>query len=345
MLAGDLELAALLLDLGEQADVLDGDHRLVGEHRHQLDLLGTERLDAVARQAHHARQLAIAHHRHAQHGADIADAGDVLGAIGRVGQRIGHGYRRVAQRHAADQRVLARIEGSGLLVLLVTRVERVARFPVKGAVGLQLEHAAHVGVAQAGRRLDHGQQHRLELEGRVAHDLEHVAGRRLVFERLGQLAVAALDLLEQAHVLDGDHRLRGEGFQELHLFVAERLGLAAHHEDDADRLALAHHRNGERGTIAGGRRDALRFGEARVACHIGDMDDRAVKQRAAGHGLARGRPRIARLQRRHRPRLHAEVGGEVLQRSVVAEQRAVQALAEAHGTAGYGIEHRLHVGR
>ncbi len=32
VLARDLELAALLLDLGEQPHVLDGDHGLVGEH-------------------------------------------------------------------------------------------------------------------------------------------------------------------------------------------------------------------------------------------------------------------------------------------------------------------------
>ena len=38
VLAGDLKLAALLRDLLEQARVLEGDHGLVGEGLHELDL-------------------------------------------------------------------------------------------------------------------------------------------------------------------------------------------------------------------------------------------------------------------------------------------------------------------
>ena len=43
VLVGDLELAALVLDLAEQARVLDRDHRLVGEGLEQRDLLVGER--------------------------------------------------------------------------------------------------------------------------------------------------------------------------------------------------------------------------------------------------------------------------------------------------------------
>ena len=66
VLARDLELAALVADLVDQAHVLDGDHRLVGEHRHQLDLLVGERFDAVAGQRNDAEQPAVPHHRHAE---------------------------------------------------------------------------------------------------------------------------------------------------------------------------------------------------------------------------------------------------------------------------------------
>ena len=43
VLVGDLQLPALVLDLAEQAHVLDGDHRLVGEARHQLRVALGER--------------------------------------------------------------------------------------------------------------------------------------------------------------------------------------------------------------------------------------------------------------------------------------------------------------
>ena len=49
------------------------------------------------------------------------------------------------------------------------------------------------------------------------NDVEHIAGRGLLFERLLQLALARLHLLEQPRVLDGDDGLVGEGSQQLDL--------------------------------------------------------------------------------------------------------------------------------
>ena len=65
-------------------------------------------------------------------------------------------------------------------------------------------------------------------------DSQHLAGRRLLLQRLGQLAVARLHLLEQAGVLDRDHRLVGEGLQQLDLLVAERPHLGAAYDERAD---------------------------------------------------------------------------------------------------------------
>ena len=62
----------------EQPHVLDGDHGLVGEGGHQLDLLVVERLDAAARQRDDADRLALAHQRHAEHRAHVADLGIVF---------------------------------------------------------------------------------------------------------------------------------------------------------------------------------------------------------------------------------------------------------------------------
>ncbi len=52
---------------------------------------------------------------------------------------------------------------------------------------------------------------------------QDLARRRLLLERLGQVAVARLQLVEQAHVLDRDHRLVGERRHQLDLLVRERL--------------------------------------------------------------------------------------------------------------------------
>ena len=58
--------------------------------------------------------------------------------------------------------------------------------------------------------------------GELADDLEHLGGRGLLLQRLGQIARARLHLVEQPHVLDRDHRLVGEGRDQLDLLVGER---------------------------------------------------------------------------------------------------------------------------
>ena len=63
-------------------------------------------------------------------------------------------------------------------------------------------------------------EHRLQIDRRAADDLEHVAGRGLVFERFVQFALARLLRLEQPRVLDGDDGLVGEGLDQLDLLVA-----------------------------------------------------------------------------------------------------------------------------
>src|SRR5262252_1028780 len=58
--------------------------------------------------------------------------------------------------------------------------------------------------------LDDGVEHRLHLGGRTADDAEHFGRCGLMLQRLAQFCIALLDLLEQSHVLDRDHRLISE---------------------------------------------------------------------------------------------------------------------------------------
>ena len=80
-------------------------------------------------------------------------------------------------------------------------------------------------------------EHRLRVGDRAADDLQHLGGGGLLLERL-------LGLVEQAHVLDRDHRLVGEGLQQRDLLRRRsRPWLGAQTMISADGLALAHQRH------------------------------------------------------------------------------------------------------
>ena len=69
--------------------------------------------------------------------------------------------------------------------------------------------------AEARGALSDRVEHRLGVGGRAADDAQNLRCRRLLLERF-------LRLVEQPHVLDRDHRLGGERFEELDLFIGER---------------------------------------------------------------------------------------------------------------------------
>src|SRR5215469_9397038 len=91
-----------------------------------------------------------------------------------------------------------------------------------------------IGLADAGRRLNQSVEHRLEVEGGAADDLEHVASRGLVFESFLQFSGALARLIEQPGVLHRDDRLRGEVLQQRDLLLGEGAYLATMNIDDAE---------------------------------------------------------------------------------------------------------------
>src|SRR5215831_3905017 len=66
-----------------------------------------------------------------------------------------------------------------------------------------------VRLAKARRRLDQPVQHRLQVEGGPADDLEHVGGRGLLLQRFAQVGRALAQFPQQSCVLNCDHRLFG----------------------------------------------------------------------------------------------------------------------------------------
>ena len=72
----------------------------------------------------------------------------------------------------------------------------------------------------------------------------------LEFERLGEVRVPFLDLAEQTGVVDGDRGLIGERLEEFDRVVAVATRSFPCEDDGPERLALAHHRYGERTLMA-----------------------------------------------------------------------------------------------
>ena len=78
--------------------------------------------------------------------------------------------------------------------------------------------ADNIRLAQSRRRFDQRIEHRLQIEGRAADDLEHVGGGGLLLQRFAQL-------VEQPRVLDGDDGLGSEVLYQSYLFIGERPNL------------------------------------------------------------------------------------------------------------------------
>ena len=91
----------------------------------------------------------------------------------------------------------------------------------------------------------------------VVHVVDH-GGEDVA--RAFDFAPALLHLLEQPHGLDRDHRLIGEGGNQLDLSGAERAAHRSRQRDDADRLAVAQQRHAEDGA------EVRRPGGPRASC-------------------------------------------------------------------------------
>src|SRR5262249_41213412 len=108
-----------------------------------------------------------------------------------------------------------------------------------------------VNSTNPGGALDDGVEDRLYVRGRTANNAKHLGCCGLMLQCLAQFCVTLLDLLEQPHILDGDYRLIGEGFQESDLFVGEWTDFYSANDNCSDRYAFSQQRRNEHGSIAG----------------------------------------------------------------------------------------------
>ena len=236
MAIGHLELAALLLDLAKQPRVLDGERRLGAEGLQQLHGLGRKLAGRIAVDHQAAHDLALAQERDGEQGAEA-----------RVHERVAHGPR-VHARHGdirelyglaglrgASERALAQADRHGAQGFDHVVVDVPARAEMEDPGGLlELVDRRAVGAREMPGLLGDGRQHTPEVE-RGADGLADLAERLQLIDRSSQLARARLQLLEQAHVLDRDDRLIGEGLEQRDLLLGEGPDLHAPDRHDADR--------------------------------------------------------------------------------------------------------------
>ena len=232
------QLVERLLGLVEQPRVLDRDHGLVGEGPQQVDL-GSARTAAPDRAADDddADRLALAHHRHGQHARESRSA-----PAARA--------RRDIRCRSADDVATWTGGARGRARPTIESVGASARSPSDRARrrcrswSWRLQRSSPPIARRGCRRLAQQRRRRSATMsstgctsvGELADDLEHLGGRRLPLERL-------LGLVEQAHVLDRDHRLVGEG-PEQRDFLSQRIGRAVRASQrliNRSRLAVAQH--------------------------------------------------------------------------------------------------------
>ena len=82
-------------------------------------------------------------------------------------------------------------------------------------------------------------QHGLDIRWRARNYPQDLAGRGLLLQRLGEVAVTILQFLKKPNVLNGDDGLASEGFKELDLLLQERTDNLSLNQNCPDRDSFA----------------------------------------------------------------------------------------------------------
>src|SRR6516165_5644249 len=196
-----------------------------------------------------------------------------------------------------------------------------------------------IRIAKTGCRLGKRIEHRLQIKGRTADDLEHVGGGGLLLQRFAQF-------VEQAGVLDGDDSLRGEVLDQLDLLIGERPNYLSVDAEETDHLVFLQHGHPENGSLTTeldcGNGLGNAFQVRLLDREIGNMDHLS-RLKHAGYGTVSSSPQgcaPAFLDQR----LRCVMCGSELKRLPIAQVHVAEvSLAETGSVRKYGLEHGLQI--
>src|SRR5262249_47356304 len=159
-----------------------------------------------------------------------------------------------------------------------------------------------------------------------------------------QLRVVVLDFIDQAPILDGNHRLVREGGDEIDFSLREWIDRDAGQDEDADRSSLAQQWNAERGTMTAA---SLNFvpGKFRIGQYVRDVNCPAFERGSTGDG-----PAVDLTRRESRQVLpivgpEAEEGNELELVATEAGDARIICSAEPCRRLDERFEHRLQIER
>jgi hypothetical protein len=243
------ELATLLLDLAEQTRVLNGQHRLRGERFDEVDGVRRELTRCLAAHDQRAHNFAGTHERDKQPCPVTGAQERVVDRCRRQVPHIGHlvGLVRLGQlaNGLGDFGMQVVNRRDQLLAHAVRRAQPKLLLPL-----IENIDRARFGAGKLRRLGDDSIEHGLQVERRVDR-LGHLAERTQLPDRAREIGRARLHFVEQPHVLDRDHRLVGEGTDQLDLLFGERLDDRAHQSDDPHRGTFAQQWDPEHRAIPG----------------------------------------------------------------------------------------------
>ena len=171
----------------QQPRVLDGDDRLVGERRHQVDLFRGKWLRPVSPYKDHSDDLSLTQERDAQRSPITGNLLGITPRIFRVRQHIEDVNHSSLQRGASGHAASIDRGSLELLIIPQARVDLGSKTeagdPAENFT-IAFEQPGLVGVAQPCHQFDQGIEHSLQIEGGAADHLEHVGGGGLLLQGL-----------------------------------------------------------------------------------------------------------------------------------------------------------------
>ena len=223
LLQGFRQIVGTRAQLAEQACILDGDDRLTGEARHQIDLLACEPANGLPENGDRTDEPVLLQHRHKQDGPGAAEFDQLhdrpeTRQIVRLLPGVCDVNRLTAQSKPA-QRIRRRREYDRIVGKSIGKGRRqIQHRGETEAFAFTKKQIAELGVTYIGRARQNGLEHRLQFTRRRADDLQHFGGRGLVLQRFAQFSGPLFNLVLQirigflqarAHVVE----LVGEAFQ------------------------------------------------------------------------------------------------------------------------------------